>query len=454
MKLSSTIVARQARIETTQSTSTTQDPAKTTSLSNGGYSTDRPTASALPEANLGSTVGANIIPIAGGIIGVFLLFSFFLLVRRLRRLFPMPKFIPTKLLKSLWVRWDPGNARRKAKAAGLDMSDGDMGPSVGRHGEMQSGHPLDIDRQRAVVLAIAGLANGIDRRSSIRSVATLPIYTASANPNETVLGREGDRAGVDTVLALPEDSRVAEELRDMEMEALYRVRVARRRAIEEREQGRERRRAERRLARSRGDREALRAMRAARQEERDAAQAAGGRTHAGVAAELAMARAVHATLACRERPIGEANYADVGVVRWDGTRARKADQPGVTATARQVVGHTAPPSNPADPAAPSNPIPLDAPGIQVRRHARADSDVSLGSSVDLADAEDPEREVARQQLGLNINPDAARPSYPVAGHVGDFELGAPPAYFSPIGETRPDFAEATPVTGGVISARG
>ncbi|OAA44708.1 hypothetical protein BBO_04191 [Beauveria brongniartii RCEF 3172] len=65
----------------------------------------------------------------------------------------------------------------------------------------------------------AGGGNSVDRHTSVRSVMTLPAYRAEASTNEQVLGRAGDRDGVDVIVDLPTEER-EEALRDEEMAAL------------------------------------------------------------------------------------------------------------------------------------------------------------------------------------------------------------------------------------------
>ena len=63
---------------------------------------------------------------------------------------------------------------------------------------------------------------GIDRNTSVRSVMTLPAYAPTARDDERIIGREGERGGIDTVLEFPETAEDEEERRDNEMESLVR----------------------------------------------------------------------------------------------------------------------------------------------------------------------------------------------------------------------------------------
>jgi hypothetical protein len=153
----------------------------------------------------------------------------------------------------------------------------------------------------------------VDRNTSVRSVMTLPAYSATANPNEQVLGKEGERAGIDVVLEHPETVDEEEERRDEEMEALYQIRRARRQEAAEREE----RRRLRREARDRGDVVALARLEA--ESRRRAAEAADGLL---LSAQLIAEHQARST--SRDRRVGSVQYADVGVARHDGSRVRAA----------------------------------------------------------------------------------------------------------------------------------
>jgi hypothetical protein len=153
----------------------------------------------------------------------------------------------------------------------------------------------------------------VDRNTSVRSVMTLPAYSATANANEQVLGKEGERAGIDVVLEHPETVDEEEERRDEEMESLYQIRRARRQEAAERE---ERRRA-RREARDRGDLVTLARLEA--ESRRRAAEAADGLL---LSAQLIAEH--QARNGSRDRRVSSVQYADVGVARHDGSRVRAA----------------------------------------------------------------------------------------------------------------------------------
>lgn len=152
----------------------------------------------------------------------------------------------------------------------------------------------------------------MDRNTSVRSVMTLPAYSQAPKESEQVIGREGERAGMDTVVEFPETVDEEEARRDEEMESLYQIRLARRREVAERE----RRRQERREARARGDFERLEELRLQSRLRAEAANA-GSTTDLTAATMLAE----HQSRG-RDRRVSSVSYADVGHVRHDGSRLR------------------------------------------------------------------------------------------------------------------------------------
>ncbi|KAF9776563.1 hypothetical protein IL306_005250 [Fusarium sp. DS 682] len=145
----------------------------------------------------------------------------------------------------------------------------------------------------------------VDRNTSVRSVLTLPAYRQSANHNERVLGREGERDGVDVIIDLP-TAEAEEEARNEEMETLYQIRLARRQALAEREERRERRR-EARLRNDYRELEAIRAETRAANEDNTISE---------------LRTTVDQIKDNRQRSVSSVSYADVGVARHDGTRIR------------------------------------------------------------------------------------------------------------------------------------
>ncbi|KAK8104316.1 uncharacterized protein PG998_011349 [Apiospora kogelbergensis] len=176
----------------------------------------------------------------------------------------------------------------------------------------------------AAVAASQQNDNGVNRNISIRSIMTLPAYRNKPDDNEQVLGREGERDGVDMVLERS-DERDDEDLRETEMETLYQIRLARRAEIAEREE----RRRLRREARARGDMVALAEL----------SQRARAASQSSVISEL---RAEHERLKTqRQRAVSSVSYADLGVAHHDGTRLRanstESDRVGLLSDAASVA---------------------------------------------------------------------------------------------------------------------
>lgn len=166
--------------------------------------------------------------------------------------------------------------------------------------------------------------DGVNRNTSIRSIMTLPPYRPSPLPNERLIAREGERAGVDVVVEFPETAEEEEARREADMEELYQVRVARRQEAEER---RERRHA-RRAAREAGDwarveQLRLQAMVASNARRADIMGSPGSSSISlprdGSAAMLAEH---HSRASSRERRVSSVSYADLGLARHDGSRIR------------------------------------------------------------------------------------------------------------------------------------
>ena len=173
-----------------------------------------------------------------------------------------------------------------------------------------------FSRSRNVRADIHGMGemeagNGVGRNTSIRSVMTLPAYSAVPRDNEGVLGREGERAGMDTVVEYPETNEEEETRREEEMSGLYQIRVVRQVEAEARASRRERRRE----ALARGDTTALQAI---RQESRRA------RRERDVSGSTALINEHEGTP--RERRVSSVSYANLGVARHDGSRLRANSQ--------------------------------------------------------------------------------------------------------------------------------
>ena len=157
---------------------------------------------------------------------------------------------------------------------------------------------------------------------------TLPPYHFAPLPNEQLIAREGERAGVDTVIEFPETETELEEHREEEMSTLYNIREARRREQREREE----RRQARREAREQHDWARLeqieRDARAAQARAQSNASAASSSTNlqqtnsntsdvSFLIAELASQREAR-----RNHRVSSVSYADLGLARHDGSRIR------------------------------------------------------------------------------------------------------------------------------------
>jgi len=249
--------------------------------------------------------------IVGVILGVIALLVAIVSIRQLRIKHSNPKYVPTPLLKKLWKKWEPRSQRYS-----LPEDNEHLEPitSTRQTGVRRSGAPpssFTPAARNAVEAAnnSASGAAGVDRNTSVRSVMTLPAYNPSASQNEQVLAREGERGGIDVVIEFPETVDEEEQQREAEMEALYQVRLARRRENEEREE----RRRLRREARERGDIVALREI---TERQRTASATSAGPT-------IEELRAEHDRIKReRQRAVSSVSYADLGIARHDGTRLR------------------------------------------------------------------------------------------------------------------------------------
>ncbi|KFX89538.1 hypothetical protein V490_06958 [Pseudogymnoascus sp. VKM F-3557] len=249
--------------------------------------------------------GSIIIALAACIIGYYSLRSF-------RRNHSKPTYIPTAYLKRKWLHWDVPQFRMdRTDAAHLEpiSTNSTAGPfrsqppSTGDSSAILSGAFTTPAAANANPASSA--ASAIDRNTSVRSIATLPEYAYLPKSTEQVLGRAGERDGIDTVVKFPDIAEAAEEeRREDEMEALYQVRLARRNEIAAREE----RRRLRREARDRGDLEALAELRT--------------RGRAESNSNLDALRAEHSRLRERERAVSQVSYDGLGVAHLDGSRVR------------------------------------------------------------------------------------------------------------------------------------
>lgn len=246
------------------------------------------------------------------VVVIIVLICLFLYLRLVRSRNAEPRFLP-KPLHKIWQKWDVTPHRSKNKYLRTSDEEEDRFQHRVRMREAQGNledslHAAVAEQNSAARRASQpGATDGVNRNTSVRSVMTLPAYRPKATDTEQVLGREGERDGIDTVIELPtaEDE---EAMREEEMDALYQIRLARRRQIDEREE----RRQERREARERRDNRALAEI----------------RTRARIASEQAQRevdelRDAHdLAKQQRVRAVSSVSYHDVGLVRADGTRLR------------------------------------------------------------------------------------------------------------------------------------
>lgn len=231
-----------------------------------------------------------------------------------------PKYIPTRFLKARWRSWKPhsiyGRVANKNSGGSLHNRVTSYNPSI-------STTEPTLERSTEVSAAV----NGIDRNTSIRSVITLPAYNPTLNPSERLIAREGERAGIDTVIEFPETTEEEEARREEDMESLFQIRQARRREIEEREE----RRLERQAAREAGDwgrveqlrlQSQLRAR--ARAESAASATSSTGSLNptAAATASASLILEHNARTGSRDRRISSVSYAELGLARHDGSRLR------------------------------------------------------------------------------------------------------------------------------------
>ncbi|TPX19080.1 uncharacterized protein E0L32_011241 [Thyridium curvatum] len=252
--------------------------------------------------------------VAGVIIGIIAVVFLVIMIRVIRVRHPEPKYIPTPFLKRLWRNWNVLGTKGRYQPQGDE--DAMEAALDSTRSNMRERNPGGENRASGPPPSRSGSA-AVDRNTSVRSVMTLPAYNPRASHEERVIGREGERDGIDIVVEMPtaEDE---ESMRDEEMEAMYQIRLARRRQLAERQERRE----QRRDARARGDTATLEGI-------RDQARSAATTN----TAEIAELRAEHTRArGRRERAVSSVSYHDLGVARHDGTRIR------ATSTESERVG--------------------------------------------------------------------------------------------------------------------
>ncbi|KKZ66377.1 hypothetical protein EMCG_07880 [[Emmonsia] crescens] len=228
---------------------------------------------------------------------IILTLCLYYFLRNLRYRNAEPRFIPTKYLKNKWRNWMPKTAYGQVPDA------------------IPATRQARANRSQNTSYSGAG-GDGVDRSTSVRSVMTLPIYSPNPKPTEQIIGREGERAGMDVVVEFPESVDEEEARREEQMELLYQIRLARRQETTDRE----RRRQERREARERRDWGRLEELRReSRTQNRIVSQRGDSSSNTNISAAVLIAE--HQSRG-RDKRVASVTYAEVGHVRHDGTRLR------------------------------------------------------------------------------------------------------------------------------------
>lgn len=235
----------------------------------------------------------------------------YFILRFLRKKYEPPSWFPT-FLKNWFQIWPP----------------------------IPSGSAVTYTRARAED-ADAVSQPGVDRTQSVRSIMTLPEYRVSANPDkERTVAREGERGGMDVVIEFPETHEEEEARREQHMQTLYEVRLVRAADREERRARREARRRGERLPSSSSTSSAATARPRTTSNPRPPQFAGGGvnsllnvepedpprpvispSVQAAVASRSASS--IAALIAEPSKRLPQVGYADIGVVRPDGSRVRE-----------------------------------------------------------------------------------------------------------------------------------
>ncbi|KAK6527126.1 hypothetical protein TWF281_010319 [Arthrobotrys megalospora] len=328
--------------------------------------------------NMTGTQSGIVITIVA-IIGVIIIaFVSYIILKSIRLRYKDPKYLPGSWLKKKWENWDVMGYQ----AAG--------GNSSGRN--QNQARINRVARSRANIEANRAL----DRQNSVRSVITLPPYREMAEMDlERTIGREGERAGLDTIVQHPETAEEEEDRREERMQAMYELRLQRRAQRAARE------------ARSgngsvttlgndggngNGSSVSLTAM--------DMEAGGSGRT----ASELTAA-----ILNDRTRRLSEVSYAEVGYARHDGSRVR------TTSSNRNNAASSD-----------SQPLLADnASGSGAGRRSRAGSMLSLNTNVTDGRGSMDRRDSAEMLTG-DIGAVRLPPSY------DGLDWGDAPPYMSPI----------------------
>lgn len=355
----------------------------------------------------------------------FLLAALYVYLRAYRRTHTDPKYVPTRFLKSRWRSWGvrPSYGRMGRHHDGppshdLQTSDTSYNPSL---------TITDTNSRPPTEAAIP--VNGVDRNTSVRSVITLPAYNASPDPSERLIAREGERAGIDTVVEFPETADEEERRREEDMESLYQIRQARRREIDEREE----RRRERQLARDTGDWARVEQLRLesqmrARVRADSVGSVAGSLTPPATVGSSTLIAEHNARTGSRERRVSSVSYADLGLARHDGSRLRadsveSSDQRPLLDSAASMGGR--------EDRSRRNSLALAQPLAQHRRNLSGESDRSHADAS--ADDDTPRTSMAGDRGGASTGRSSFPPTDPPRYEqlIGYTDEDAPP-YSSPV----------------------
>ncbi|KAL8682639.1 MAG: hypothetical protein Q9186_001326 [Xanthomendoza sp. 1 TL-2023] len=263
------------------------------------------------------------------IASLIVVIALYILLITLRSSHSNPKYLPTPFLKNRWRAWKPKTMTYRM--FGFDPisplhNDGQYNSNANSRGSSRHGPsltPRTNDHNSVNTTEMTATDNDtVNRNTSVRSIMTLPPYRPSPLPSERLIAREGERAGVDTVIEYPETAEDEEARREADMEELYQIRTARRRENDER---RERRHA-RREARATGDTARLEQLRIQTRLAEQALRIGGG--SAG-SSSTSLPRNADQMLAdhqaraeSHERRVSSVSYADLGLARHDGSRIR------------------------------------------------------------------------------------------------------------------------------------
>lgn len=281
----------------------------------------------------------------------------------------------------------------------------------------------------------------MDRNTSIRSVMTLPAYSADPKASEQIIGREGERGGMDMVIEFPETVAEEETRREEQMESLYQIRLARRVEQEEREE----RRRQRREARERSDWDRLNELRRERRERaRNEASRQGGDAAAASSTTLSAndaGRANSASLIAehqsrgRDKRVAAVEYAEVGHVRHDGTRLRANSQ---ESDSRPLLDAAASMGGVSGRDSPSNVTPSRSRGnsgaSSVMSISTANSDFfPVPSTSNISNINPiPQTRPSSHDATPRGSSDVASASLPPPPNYDDLQWGNAPAYESPV----------------------